>query len=250
MIGFKRLTLLFLLPLCSRVQQAQEIKFVDLSNIQQRTALRFPPAPQPNCLPNQGCMGGGYGGGSVADGGADPRDPRALGVALDSALLTDITLDPFEAEFRIMNTGLVSIDLPVSPHLSDLQPADEWQAFQYLGLALEVGLSAAGPVQVLGVGYVELYGSVEHGETMVTLKPGQWIRVKAKLKLHTWPSHPVEAQLGGDFWLHKNVYRPHEGGAFTEAVNDYFNHTILASTVTARFSPTHSASQKTQPSKP
>jgi hypothetical protein len=162
----------------------------------------------------------------------------------------DITLDPFDAEFRIINTGLVPIDLPVSPHLSDLQPADEWQTFQYLSLALEVRLSATGPIQALGLGYVELYGSVERENTMVTLKPGQWIRVKAKLKLHTWPSQPGEAQLRGDFWLHKNVYKPHEGGAFTEAVNDYPNHTTFPSTVTIRFSATHSAALQAQPSKP
>ncbi len=250
MIGRNRLTPLLLLLVCSGVLQCQEIKFIDLSNVQQRTALRSPPAQQPDCLPNLGCVGGGHGGGSVADGAPEAKDLRALGVAIDSVATTDITLDPFEAEFRIMNTGLVSIDLPVSPHLSDLQPADEWQRFQYLSLALEVRLSATAPVQALGLGYVELYGSVEHEDTMVTLKPGQWIRVKAKLKLHTWPSQPLEAQLRGDFWLHKNVYKPDEGGAFTEAVNDYPNHTIIASTVTVRFSPTHSAPLQVQPSKP
>ena len=249
MIGRERLVPLFLL-LWPGILQSQEIKFVDLSNVRQRTELRSPPTQQRDCAASQGCVGGGYGGGSVADGGPDPRDPHALGVALDSVVPTDITLDPFEAEFRIINTGLVSFDLPVSPHLSDLQPSDEWQTFQYLSLALEIRLSGIGPVQALGVGYVELYGSVEHEDTIVTLKPGQWVRVKAKLKLHTWPSQPVEAQLRGDFWLHKNVYKPHEGAAFTEVVNDYPNHTTLASPVTVRFSPTHSASQQSQPSKP
>ena len=249
MIGREAFALLFLL-VCSGILQAQEIKFIELSNVRQRTELRFPPAQQPDCVPNHGCLGAGSGGESVADGGSDPRDQRALGVALDSVVPTDITLDPFEAEFRIMNTGLVSFDLPVSPHLSDLQPSDERQTFHYVSLALEVRLFAIGPVQALGLGYVELYGSAEHEGTIVTVKPGQWIRVKAKLKLHTWPSQPVEAQLQGDFWLHKNVYKPHEGGAFTEAVNDYPHHTALASTITVRFSPTHSASQQGQPSKP
>jgi len=245
----KRLAPLFWLA-CSALLQAQEIRFIDLSDVQQRTALRSPPAEEASCVPNQGCVTGGYGGVSVADGVTDPRDPRALGVALDSVVPTDITLDPFEAEFRIMNTGLVSIDLPLSPHLSNLQPADERQPFQYLSLALEVRLSATAPVHALGLAYTELYGSVEREGTMLTLKPGQWIRVKAKLKLHTWPSQPLEAQLRGDFWFHKNAYKPHEGGGFTEIVNDYPNHTILASTVKVRFSPTHSALQQTQPSKP
>ena len=146
MISFRKLSRLFFLLACSGVLQAQEIKFVDLTNVEQRTALRSPPARQPDCLPDQSCVGGGYGGGSVADGSPDLRDPRALGVALDSVVPTDIDLDPFEVAFRIINTGLVPIDLPVSPHLSDLQPADEWRTFQYLGLALEVRLSATEPV--------------------------------------------------------------------------------------------------------
>ncbi len=195
-------------------------------------------------------MGGGYGGGSVADEAPDTRDPRALGVVIDSVVPRDLTLDPFEAELRIINTGLVPVDLPVSPHLSDLQPADEWQVFQYLSLALQVTLSVTEPVQAFGMGYIELYGSVKHEGTMLTLRPGEWIRVKAKLKLHTWPSQPVEGQLQGDFWIHKNVYKPHEGGSFTEAVNDYPNHTLFASGVSVRFSRTHSASQHTQMSKP
>jgi hypothetical protein len=49
--------------------------------------------------------------------------------------------------------ALFSIDLPVSPHLTDLQPADEWQTFQHLSLALEVRLSAIAPVQALGLAY-------------------------------------------------------------------------------------------------
>ncbi len=236
--------------MCCGFLKAQEIQFIDLSDIQQRTALRTPPAQQPECLPNQGCVGGGYGGASVLDGAPDPRDPRALGVEVDSVAPTDITLDPFEAEFRILNTGLVPVGLPVSPHLSDLQPADVWRPFQYLSLALEIRLSATGPVQALGLGYVELYGSAEREDTIVTLKPGQWIRVKAKLKLHTWASRPVEMRLQGDFWLHKNSYKPHEGGGFTQAINEYPNHTVLPSVVAVHFSPTHSASRQAHPTEP
>lgn len=183
-------------------------------------------------------MGGGYGGGGVVDGAPDRRDPRALGVAIDSIAPTDITLDPFDVEFRIVNTGLVPIDLPVSSNLSDLQPADEWEAFKYLSLALEARLSSTKPLGSVGLGYIELYGSVDHEGTVVTLKPGQWIRVKAKVKLRTWPSEPVEGQLRGDFWLHKNSYTPHEGGGFTQAINEYPNHSELPS-VAVRFSPRH-----------
>ena len=116
-------------------------------------------------------MEGGVGGGSDADGAPDPRDPRALGVALDRVTPTDITLDAFEAEFRLLNTGLAPINVLVWPHLSDLQPSSESQPFPYLSLALEVRLSGTGPAQASGVGWVELYGSAEHEDTIITLKP-------------------------------------------------------------------------------
>jgi len=48
-----------LLFVCAGIVQAQEIKFIDLSNIRQRTELRSPPAPQSDCLVGQGCVGGG-----------------------------------------------------------------------------------------------------------------------------------------------------------------------------------------------
>src|SRR4029077_8955059 len=38
----------------------------------------------------------------------------------------------------------------------------------------------------------------------------------------------AEAQLRGDFWFHDNVFKPHIGGGFTEAVNVYPNHTAFS----------------------
>ena len=191
-------------------------------------------------------MGGGIGGASVADGAPDPRDPRALGVALDRVAPTDITLDPFEVAFRILNTGLAPIEVPVSPHLSDLQPQEESQPFSYLSLALVVRLTGTGPRVAIGTGWVELYGSAEHEGTIVALAPGQWIRVKANVKLHTWPSQAIEGQLRGNFWFHKNVFTPQNGGGFTEAVNVYPNRTTLPAAA-VHFSPTRSVQQQSKP---
>jgi hypothetical protein len=239
---------LLLLIAFSTLLRAQEVKFVDLSNIQQRTELRFPPAQQPNCVPGESCVAGGSAAGSVVDGAPDVKDPHALGVALDRVAPTEITLEAFEAEFRVLNTGLASIDVPVWPHLSDLQPLEASQPFPYLSLALVVQLTATGPVQALGVGWVELYGTAEKTDSMVTLKPGQWIRVKAKVKLHTWPSQSIEAQLRGDFWLRKNVFRSGNGGGFT-VVNLYPNRTLFPA-IAVHFSPIHPALRQPKPSQP
>jgi len=148
-------------------------------------------------------------GASVGDGAPDQRDPRALGVALDHVDPLSVALDAFEADFRVINTGLAPIEVPVFPHLSDLQPANESQTFPYLSLALVVNLSGRGSLEAHGVGWVDLYGSEEHEDTIVTLKPGQWVRAKAKVKLHTWPSRPVGALLRGDFWLQRIVQEAH-----------------------------------------
>jgi len=238
-------TSLLLLLISPALLKAQEVRLVDLLDVEQRITLRFP--RDPSCAAGELCAGSG--GGTVADGAPDPRDPCALGVALDRVTPTDVTLDPFEAEFRVLNTGLVPITIPVWPHLTDLQPSSEWQPFSYLSLALQVRLFGTGPVQGLGVGWVELYGSAEREDTTITLKPGEWVRLKAKVRLHTWPSKPMDAKLQPDFWLRNNTFKPRIGGSFTEAANVYPNHTLFPA-VTIHFSPTHPAAQESHPQKP
>jgi hypothetical protein len=199
-----RRTLLFLLFAWSGLLKAQEIRYVDLSVIQQRTELRHPPAPAANCKEGSGCIGGGSGGGSVGDCGRDLRDPHAWGVYLLGVTPTDINLaEPFEVEFKVLNTGVAPIEAPVSPHLSDLQPSDESVAFSYLSLALVVGGESQSHGPVSTVGFVELYGSTDHDGSVLVLKPGEWIRVRANVKLtsnlcpNTTPTPSIAVHLLG-----------------------------------------------------
>jgi len=62
-------------------------------------------------------------------------------------ILTHFNLQPFEAEFKVLNTGQVAIDLPISPHLSDLQPSDESADFHYFSLTMATHIEpdAGGP---------------------------------------------------------------------------------------------------------
>ena len=222
-----RRTILLLVLASSALLKAQEIKYIDLSLVSQHTELRYPPGPPPNCKEGTPCVGSGFGGVSVGCGAPDRRDPRALGVYLLRVTPTDINpADPFEAEFRVLNTGLAPIELPVSPHLSDLQPSDESAAFSYLSLALVVraGGEPQGP-DVVSVGFVELYGSPEHEGTVLVLRPGEWIGVRANVKLRSWPLEPVSARFRGEFWLRRNTFQPHPGGVFTGIQNLYSNAT-------------------------
>jgi hypothetical protein len=121
-----RSVLLLLVLAWPGLLNAQEMKYLDLSNVRSRTELRYPPAPQSN---SEGVSGGG-GGGSVRDGAPDQRDPHSLGVYLLHVAPTEIRpAEPFKAEFKVLNTGRVPIEVPVYPHLSDLQPSDESVAF-------------------------------------------------------------------------------------------------------------------------
>ena len=119
---------------------AQEVRYIDITNVSPRTELRHPPAPPPECK-DDACIGSGSSGsgGSIRDGAPDQHDPHALGVYLLDLAPTEIrSREPFEAEFKILNTGSVPIEVPVTPHLSDLQPSDESVAFSYLSLVLFV----------------------------------------------------------------------------------------------------------------
>src|SRR3984893_1517518 len=175
------LLLLFTLPCLLR---AQEIKYIELTAVRQRTELRYPPAPQSDCKEHTGCVVGGYSGGSVGDGAPDQRDLHALGIYLLRVTPTDINpAEPFQVEFKVLNTGTAPMELPVSAHLSDLQPTDESIAFDYFSLSLVVGGEALpeGP-PISFVGLVELFGTSEHPESMMILRPGEWIRVSANVK--------------------------------------------------------------------
>src|SRR5438067_3269328 len=205
-----RHTFLLLVLVCSGFLSAEEVKYIDLTSIQQRTELRTPPSPPMNCGETSSCLGGGWSGGSVTDGAPDFHDPHALGVFLLRVTPTDFDPEePFEAEFRVQNTGLAPVDIPVSPHLSDLQPDDDSESFSYLSIALVVrGESEPQRPGRSSLGFVELYGSAAHEGSILVLKPGEWIRVRANVKLRTWPTEPSPARLRGEFWLRKNTFHP------------------------------------------
>jgi hypothetical protein len=111
------------------------MKYTDISNVRQRTELRVPPAPPPVCEESKGCVGGAYRVFMVGDGAADRHDAHALAIYWLRVTSTEMNpAEPFQVEFRVLNSGTASIELPVSPHLSDLQPTDETVDFDYFSL--------------------------------------------------------------------------------------------------------------------
>lgn len=200
--------------LCCPVLGAQEVRYIDLTAVEQRTELRYPPAAGSN----------GPADGSAAirivDAAADIHDPHALGVFVTHRTANQIDpTQPFQVEFKVVNTGTAPIPVPVSPHLSDLQPTDDSVPFHYLSLALYVSVVEDRRSQA----DVRLYGAVHRDGTIVTLQPGEWIRVTAEVKFNTPPAAPDESRLDATFLLKKNTWHPHPGGSLTEMEALYTN---------------------------
>jgi len=208
------------------ILQAKEVRYIDLTVVRQRTALRHPTVPPSDCKAGMPCASSGWGAASVADSAPDSRDPRELTVQILSVVPDRIDpARPIKVEFRVLNSGRVPIELPVSPHLSDLQPPDESQSFSYMSLALAVSV-IGGDAQLPISGtptFIELYGSAADARTIMVLSPGDWIRVRADVKLSSVPRESLPATLKGSFWLRTNTFHPGSGGYFTESRNLYPN---------------------------
>lgn len=190
---------------------AQQVKFIDVTGEPQRVRLRYPPAPAFENVATGGGMST-----SISECGPEIRDPRSLSVYLQSAIVN--SSDPMGAsqvEFKVLNTGKVPLRLPVSPHLADLQPADSSIAFEYMSLAL----SASRIKDRRSIGYIELFGKEDAPGTVITLNPGEWLRVEARVKFNRSLPPTGTVDLLPGYWLRRVKFYPHPGGYSSAAEN-------------------------------
>jgi hypothetical protein len=185
---------------------AQEVQFIDLTAAPQRVEIRRPPPPSESNTDHG--VGTAHASLVIGDCGSDVRDPHSAAAYLDGVDGREIDPSaPIQAEFRFVNTGRLPIDIPVSPDRADLQPPDPSAPFTYLSLALAVGVRDAPG----SIGYVELYGAADHNGTTRVLRPGEWIRIKANVKLNSQPAC-TSMTLMPAFWLRSNsVHATPEG---------------------------------------
>ena len=219
---------MILLLLSATGLTAQEVAFLDLVDVKPRTELRAPPWPPPVCKEDGSCTASGGSSGSISCGAVALGEPRALKTTL-------VSLDRFayapedtpEIEVNIENVGSVDMTIPWSPHLADLQPADETRSFHYLSLALLLQLtSEADKRKKEIIEAARLYGSVENPATLKVLKPGQWIRLRIKAKLAI---SSEKLRGNADYWasavpeLRSETFVPNlkNGGYGTDIANDY-----------------------------
>lgn len=162
-----------ILPTCP----AQEAISVDLTKVEARVDLRRPKATSDTA--------GGYSGAQSTTHCPDSSEKAG---ELDTSL---VSLDRAhyqvgdEPRFEVMlqNTGAVPIRVPVSPNLADLQPKDPAKQFAYYELQILLWIAADERWSTNTGGYAALYGDDDHANTMLTLEPGQRIRVIAKGKI-------------------------------------------------------------------
>jgi len=217
----------FLLLSCATAARSQEVRYVDLLGIKQRTTLRYPPPPPAQCT-EKGCAIAGYSAGaSVGDGAPDVRDPHALGVYLLSVAPSEASPEnSLRTEFRVLNTGTVPIDVPVFPHLSDLQPTDPLTEFVYLSMTLVVRPEdPASPLGANPLAMLSLYGASERPDSILTLKPGEWLRVRAESQLRFTMQQETSVRVQGGFWLQQVTFRAQPTRSSENVRNLYPNST-------------------------
>jgi len=169
-ITFVTIALALALVLCATTL-AQEVAFLDLTTIEARTDLRSPEAtstvtgPRGSIHSEAPCYDSTHYAGAV----------RTKLVSLDSTHY-EVGDEP-KFEVTVENVGTAPVKIPFSPHLADLQPKDATQKFAYNELRLELWIAAGEDWRANTGGSVSLYGTDDRMGTMLTLSPGESVRI-------------------------------------------------------------------------
>jgi hypothetical protein len=150
--------------------QAQEVGSVDLTKVTARTDLRRPPQTQ-SASAARSASDATYG---CSDSTNNAGALRTTLVSLDRTHYQIGDKPKFEA--TVENVGSAPLSIPFSPHLADLQPGDAGQKFAYSELQLALWIGGTEWSADTGGG-VMLYGTDDHPDTMLTINPGESVRI-------------------------------------------------------------------------
>jgi hypothetical protein len=162
----------------SSLSSAQEVASLDLTKVAQRLNLRRPPATSPVTRGDNGientrpCFDNKHSAGSL----------RTTLVSLDRTHYQ--VGDKPRFEVTVENIGSAPIRIPISPHLADLQPKDPAQQFAFYEFRIALWIVADDRWSTDSGGRALLYGANDQANTMMTLNPGEWVRVIATGDLH------------------------------------------------------------------
>jgi len=184
---------------------AQEVGFVDLTQIMARTELRRPAPRSDEATDRRGGRG-------IVDSRHDdcdvpnaPKDSGALRTRLVWLDRDEYAVgDRQKFEVRIENVGSVPVEMPFSPHLADLQPVDASQKFGYSVARVEFWIGGTRWEWTSSEGGVALYGASQHPGTILTMHPGEWVRIIGTGKI-TRPDDVMRFIRNGDAVNHANA---------------------------------------------
>jgi hypothetical protein len=222
-INIKTIVLWMTFAALATVGSAQEVALLDLTGVTPRTDLRYPPSPPAKCDKSGVCTAGGVGGMSIACGGVAPGELRTSLSFLDRSQYVDG--DKAEIEATVQNVGKISLLIPWTPHLGDLQPADENAKF--VVYELQVGLFLNwGERYSTSLGWLHLYGDPKQPGTTLTLKPGERVRIRGQIQISlahadgmSLPAADLADRASASTLFKEVEYIPHPGGLFERVSN-------------------------------
>ncbi len=126
---------------------------------------------------------------------------KAVRVSVESLTPTDIhPTEQISAVLKVENSGQLSVVLPVSPHITDLQ-TEAGSVYYTAMFPLMAGVpNGMGPIKM---GWLELYGSTLKANTTVSLKPGEWIIVRGGIRVRRWYEAESPAMAYSELQLYK-----------------------------------------------
>jgi hypothetical protein len=170
------------------VGTAQEIRYIDLSGIDQPTGDK----PSGSRVDYSRC------------GPSNEPFPHQAMSSLEWIDATDLyPHQRVEIEVLVKNTGTADLKLPIYPNLMDLTHQKPSEQFEYYNLRLP--LVAASLTLATLLGSLQLYGVFTKPDTFVSLKPGEWIRVKGDIVVQRWFANDRTAIASTGFVLYRYI---------------------------------------------
>jgi hypothetical protein len=177
---------------------AQEIGWLDLTDLHPRDRIRAPHSGSSEC-------GGGA--------GFTPNNEITIAlVSLDKAwysLGEEVTY-----EVKVQNSGKEPIEIPWTPHSGDLEPTETSKSYTFLHTAVSLSFTDPDSNRSFSV-YANSYGSSELPGSTRKLLPGEWIFVRARQKIEVneewwWTkvkdSSPLNVRVSAGLMLNKVTY--------------------------------------------
>jgi hypothetical protein len=171
--------------LVSALTSAQEVRRIDLTGARENRDL-------------QPVRSGKY----LICGTDEAKGPgKAVRVSVESLTPTDIhPAEQIFAVLRVENYGQLSVVLPVSPNITDLQT--DAGSIRYAAM-LPLMAGVPNSMGVIMMGWLELYGSTLKSNTTLSLKPGEWIIVRGDVRVRRWYEAESRARAYSELQLYE-----------------------------------------------